>query len=71
MQLAGGGLRSQHSVLSLETRESLEGLVINNLNECLEYTNQSRPLCQATLTFKAGSPQLGELEVVPSLAAFF
>ncbi len=59
----------QTRVLSLETRESLEGLVINNLNECLEYTNQSRPLCQATLTFKAGSPQLGELEVGQILAS--
>jgi hypothetical protein len=59
----------QTRVLSAETRNALEGLVINNLNECLEYTNPSRPLCQATLTFKKGSPQLEALEVGQILAS--
>lgn len=59
----------QTRVLSEETRNALEGLVVNNLNECLEYTNPSRPLCQATLTFKKGSPQLEALEVGQILAS--
>jgi len=59
----------QTRVLNAETRNALEGLVINNLNECLEYTNPSRPLCQATLTFKKGSPQLEALEVGQILAS--
>lgn len=59
----------QTRVLSAETRDALEGLVINNLNECLEHTNPGRPLCQATLTFKKGSPQLEALEVGQILAS--
>lgn len=56
-------------VLGPESRASLSNFVLNNAPACQDYTNQNRPLCQATLTFSADNPQLQALEVGQVLAS--
>ncbi|GIW33546.1 hypothetical protein [Meiothermus sp.] len=50
-------------VLNPQSQASLSSFALTNAPACLDYTNQNRPLCQATLIFSADNPQLQALEV--------